>query len=184
MPSYHSSFHGGYQKACDLSLIAFENKGKPNLDGKLIKAKDKSIDIIDEAIAFFRANVLFKSFSIKTDGDKTLVYLEVFIAKILSSIENVYTDKKKSKELMYNLISECEWGPNVKNHFLNTILEIKQNEVAELSSYLKSIREETVNRMFYLLFEAPGCTLDIKYWMAYSRKSFLGYKMPQVKKFN
>ncbi len=40
------------------------------------------IDVVDEAIDFFRANVLFKSFEIKGGADRVLVYLTLFIQQV------------------------------------------------------------------------------------------------------
>mmetsp|Transcript_29085 Transcript_29085/g.30216 ORF Transcript_29085/g.30216 Transcript_29085/m.30216 type:complete len:186 (-) Transcript_29085:103-660(-) len=183
MPSYHSILGDNYyNKACDLTLIPFNTGKKPLLDYKLIKAKDSKVDILDEALTYFRANVLFKNFPIKSDGDKIIVYTSVFLSKCLSVVADVYSDPKKSKELLTNLITECEWSPSLKSHFLNSIITLNQNEVVTLQKYLKSVREETVSRLYYILFESPGSELDLKYWVGYSKKSFLGFEMPQYKK--
>jgi hypothetical protein len=39
-------------------------------------------DIIDEAINFFRANVMFKNFEMKGPADRTLCYLTLFIHQV------------------------------------------------------------------------------------------------------
>jgi len=36
-------------------------------------------DIVDEAITFFRANVFFRNFDIKSVADKLLIYLTFYI---------------------------------------------------------------------------------------------------------
>ena len=41
-------------------------------------------DIVDEAIAFFRANVLFKSFEPKGGADLLLIYLTLFCHKVIT----------------------------------------------------------------------------------------------------
>lgn len=41
------------------------------------------MDIVDEAIAFFRANVLFRNFEITGPADKLLVYLTLYISSCL-----------------------------------------------------------------------------------------------------
>ena len=40
-------------------------------------------DVVDEAIAMFRANVLFKNYKIGGAGDKVMVFLTAFIQKCL-----------------------------------------------------------------------------------------------------
>ena len=71
MPAYHSVYVNQYdQKVCDFPIVSIQTNKLPVLDYKLIKSLDKSVDIIDEAIVYFRVNVLFKNFSIKNDADK------------------------------------------------------------------------------------------------------------------
>ena len=48
---------------------------------------DDSDDIIDEALNFFRANILFKFYDIRGPGDRVIVYLTVFIQKCLETIQ-------------------------------------------------------------------------------------------------
>lgn len=50
----------------------------------------KDRDIIDEALEFFRVNVLFKSFDIKGPADVVLVYLLVCIGQCFKITENEY----------------------------------------------------------------------------------------------
>ena len=50
----------------------------PPLEDGEAKA-DEHQDIVDEAIAYFRANVLFKSFEVKGSADRVLAYLTLFI---------------------------------------------------------------------------------------------------------
>lgn len=40
------------------------------------------MDIVDEALFYFRANVLFRSFEVKNDADRILVYVTLFTAKV------------------------------------------------------------------------------------------------------
>ena len=132
MPSYHSLFNKKvYNTACEFPLIPFTQGKKPLLDYKLLKNDDKSIDIIDEVLLYFRANIFFKSYKIKSDADKIIVYLSVFLCKCLSVLSDCYEDPKKSKDLLKNLITECEWSASSKSHFLNTIITIKSNESSD-----------------------------------------------------
>lgn len=49
------------------------------------------IDIVDEAITFFRANVFFKNFDIKSPADKLLIYLTFYINVALKRLEGCRT---------------------------------------------------------------------------------------------
>lgn len=184
MPVYHSNFkNNNYKKACNLSLIPILSKKEPCMDFKLIKECSDQVDIIDESIFYFRANSFFSNFKLESDGDKVLVYISVFISKCLNSWNDHKSDLKKCKEIMNNLITECEWGFTLKNHFLNSFLTNTPEEAVELVKYLKTVREQTAFRLYYLLFESPGCELDLKYWFGFYRVKFLGFEMPQIKRY-
>lgn len=48
-------------------------------------------DIVDEAITFFRANVFFKNFHVKSSADKLLIYLTFYINIALKRLEGCRT---------------------------------------------------------------------------------------------
>lgn len=49
------------------------------------------VDIVDEAISFFRANVFFRNFDIKSSADKLLIYLTFYINVALKRLEGCRT---------------------------------------------------------------------------------------------
>lgn len=80
MPAYHSHFNEtDCRTIADLPLLPI----KTDIRGpapSLSSEEDK--DIIEEAIFFFRANVLFKNFEILGDADRLLVYLTFAIQEV------------------------------------------------------------------------------------------------------
>ena len=58
------------------------------------------MDIIDEALSFFRANVLFRKFDVKSPADKLLVYLTFYINIVLKRIENCRTEAEGTKSII------------------------------------------------------------------------------------
>ena len=99
MPSYHSVFNKleNLKKLCGIPVFDFKEKKTPTLDHTKLKVDLKQIelDIIDEAIIYFRANVLFKNFNIEGDADKLLVYITVFIQKCLEKANDPNQQKAK-----------------------------------------------------------------------------------------
>lgn len=183
MPSYHSVFNEkSYHTYCGVPIIEFKQNKIPDLDPSKLKLPlhELDLDIIDEALIYFRANVLFKNFPIKGDADKLIIYISVFISKCLDVANNI--DIEKAKSLMKALVDDCEWSPNYKSHFFNALVSIKTNEIAELQAYLKGIRREVVLRLMYILFDSDYKTLELKYWLAFGRRKFMGYDMPTIKK--
>ena len=61
---------------------------KTNVKGPAGKCKDSDEDIIDEAIKYYRANVLFAQFDIKGPADRTLMYLTFFLSLCIGRLAN------------------------------------------------------------------------------------------------
>ena len=148
---------------------------------KITDSPDGSFDIIDEAILYFRANVFFKNFAIEGDADKVLVYLTVFIQKILER-GNV-PDEKKSREIIKGLVEKCEYVKKSEN-FFNLLVTDDHNasSMTNLQNYLRELRAETVDRMINILFDNPITKMDRKFWMQLGKKKFMNYDMPVASK--
>ena len=59
---------------------------KTNIRGPAPRGTQGTEDIVDEAIKFFRANVLFASFDVKGGADRVLIFLTLFVCRNL--VEN------------------------------------------------------------------------------------------------
>ena len=180
MPSYHSVWNKKKpdQKYCGIPVFDFKKDKTPSLDySKLNVTPIESIelDIIDEAIIYFRANVLFKNFSIEGDADKLIVYITVFIQKCLERA-GLNTEPNTAKVNMKKLVESCEYIPNTEN-FFNVLVDKKDNEISNLQKYLKDIRKEVVNRLIYILYDDEKTSIDRKFWLALGKKKFMGYDM-------
>ena len=82
---YLSSFKDSKVKtACGLGLAPCNG----DTDGPAPKySSPEGKDIVDEALAFFRPNILLKNFEIEGPADITLLYLILFINHCLQKIE-------------------------------------------------------------------------------------------------
>eukprot|EP01084_Bolivina_argentea_P228674 386169_1 len=54
----------------------------------LTPAQQNAPDIIDEAIEFFKANVMFRNYDVQGPADRVLLYLTLYIHLCLSKIPN------------------------------------------------------------------------------------------------
>lgn len=57
-------------------------------------------DIVDEAITFFRANVFFRNFDVKSPADKLLIYLTFYINVALKRLEGCRTLAEGTKAII------------------------------------------------------------------------------------
>jgi hypothetical protein len=71
----------------------------------------QKMDIIDEAIAYFRVNVLFKNFELRGPADKVLVYLMVLLSHMFKVLENVYPFANSARKTKLRLRSWGKWFP-------------------------------------------------------------------------
>lgn len=99
MTALHSQYNTGLEKVACGICIAPLRTNVPGPAPKLI-AQDVD-DIVDEALKYFRPNLLFKNYSVqgqilnnilfkikKGPADVTLIYLTVFITHCLKSLSN------------------------------------------------------------------------------------------------
>ena len=181
MPAYHSKYNKiESDKYCGIPILNYRKKSSAILDPKKItNAEEGSFDIIDEAIIYFRVNVFFKNFTIDGDADKLIVYLTVFIQKILEKANN--PDENKAKANVRALVDDCEYVRKVEN-FFNVLVNDNPSQMESLKKYLKELRAETVDRMINILFENPETKMDSRFWIALGKKKFMGYDMPCTSK--
>ncbi|KAG6413019.1 hypothetical protein SASPL_125716 [Salvia splendens] len=95
---YHSSFVDveDISKACGCPLLPL----KSHIKGPAPVSEQDSTDIVDEAITFFRANVFFRNFDIKSPADKLLIYLTFYINLALKRLEGCRTLAEGTKAII------------------------------------------------------------------------------------
>ena len=102
MPVYHSKHNDKQCKtACKASVLPLKAGSVKGPASEFIAQSDKDVDIVDEAINYFRANILFSQFEVEGGADLTLVYLTAWIADCLRKLQ-----KEKSKVCL-RFCAEC-----------------------------------------------------------------------------
>jgi actin related protein 2/3 complex, subunit 3 len=70
--------------ACGIGICPL----KSSLNGPAPKCDNAKEDVVDEAIKFYRVNILMKNFNIEGPADRTLIYLTVYLNHLLGLLEN------------------------------------------------------------------------------------------------
>ena len=119
--TYHSNFNeeGKYPTACGLAILPIKTKTQGNNEsvffnlhlGPATKSDTEAEDVIDEAIAQFRANVFFKNYEVRGPADKVIIYLTVYIQKCLEVIAKNPVEAEAKKSLMA-LMAEAVPSPS------------------------------------------------------------------------
>ncbi|XP_037441105.1 actin-related protein 2/3 complex subunit 3-like [Triticum dicoccoides] len=167
---YHSSFidDDGITKACGCPLLPL----KTHIKGPAPASDSDKADIVDEAITFFRANVFFKNFHVKSPADKLLIYLTSYINIALKRLETCRTLAVGTKAII-NLGLEKVPVPGEPGFPFPGLFTLPQSgEEAELlRNYLKQIREETSGRLLNCAYRSNGT--PNKWWLAFAKRKFM-----------
>eukprot|EP01092_Planopodium_desertum_P003193 TRINITY_DN1553_c0_g1_i2.p1 TRINITY_DN1553_c0_g1~~TRINITY_DN1553_c0_g1_i2.p1 ORF type:complete len:159 (-),score=33.21 TRINITY_DN1553_c0_g1_i2:521-997(-) len=134
-------------------------------------------DIIDEAIGFFKANVLFRNFELKGPADRVLVYLTLYISNCLTRIAKEKTKDASAKGL-YALAIESFSIPGDKAFVLGGFFEDPQNrgESDTVRQYFTQLRHELGQRLLAKVFnDASG--EPSKWWMCFQKRKFLNLEL-------
>lgn len=121
-------------------------------------------DIIDEALRYFKANVLFRNFELNGAADKTLAYLTLFISEALQKIGNC--DLESAKKEMYSLSIADFWVPGHESWPLAgfTAKPASRAEQDQVRAWMAQMRQECGVRLCELVFARDPKKAD-KWWM-------------------
>ena len=59
-------------------------------------------DILDEALYYFKANVFFRTYEVKSEADRLLIYLTLYITECLKKLQKC-SNKSQAQNEMYSL---------------------------------------------------------------------------------
>lgn len=173
---YHSSFVDlrDVEVVCGCPLLPL--KHAKNRSAAAAKP-ETAADIVDEAIALFRANVLFRRFDVRGPADKLLVYLTLYINMALRRIEACGSEAEGIKALI-NLGLERFPIPGEPGFPLGGLLDAPQTkmEAEALRNYLKQAREETSGRLLENVYTVEGKAN--KWWLAFGKRKFMNIALP------
>jgi len=150
---------------------------KPASKGAVPVMKEKEFpfgeypDLVDEALQYFRANVLFKSFTIDGPADRVIVYLTLFTGLCLRTIAKCKSADEADKA-MQSLKGSKFALPGEPGWPLGTMFpKPEKDEESEFRRYLKQLRETVIARLPAYVFFEDGT--PNKFWMAFAKKSFM-----------
>jgi len=168
--SYHSSF---VKTEAELAL------GVPLLP---ISKDGSEIDIVEEALSFFRATIMFKNFKPLGPADKIIVYLTVFIQKCLNEIERKKprADKDQAEKIIEDLVKEQVPFSNDNDFFMRKLGLLGQpkngSEEEKFRKYAAQLKEACGKRLLLKLWHPEHGDMDQKYWLGFGKRPFLGQK--------
>ncbi|KAI0985186.1 hypothetical protein GJ496_000080 [Pomphorhynchus laevis] len=168
----HSTFVQNYPKVGNIALLPI----KSHFNGPAPKITDNSqIDIIDEALTFFKAMIFFRSYDIQSNADRTLIYLVLYISECLRQLQKCPNKNKSSKEMFAFGLKRFPL-PGDLNFTMNAIFTAPQTkeECDLLTQYIQQLQQETSYRLCDKVFEDSEDDKPSKWWICFAKRKFMG----------
>lgn len=175
MPSYHSKYEEiKFEETCSCAICPLKTELKGPAE-KIQKGSDYE-DIIDETLQYFRANVLFRNFDVRSSADRTLIYLTLFAHQCLVKAEKIEEKSTALKDLRA-LATKQFVTPGDSGWPLGTLFPVAKDKAEgdTFKTYFKQAREELSIRICDLLFNADGS--KNKWWQSFSKRKFMGKEL-------
>ncbi|XP_003222794.1 actin-related protein 2/3 complex subunit 3 [Anolis carolinensis] len=169
MPAYHSTLMDSDTKLIgNMALLPIKSQFKGPAP-----RETKDMDIIDEAICYFKANVFFKNYEIKNEADRTLIYVTLYISECLKKLQKCNAKGQGEKE-MYTLGITNFPIPGEPGFPLNALYARPVNKQEEeiMRAYLQQLRQETGLRLCEKVFD-PQSDKPSKWWTCFVKRQFM-----------
>ncbi|KAJ4462264.1 putative arp2 3 complex 21 kda subunit [Paratrimastix pyriformis] len=156
MPPFHSIFNQNekeppkYPMACGMPILPL--RASAQRGPAPVNAIEQ--DIVDEAINYYRANVLFRNFDLKGAADKVLIYLTLFITQAL---QRARPTKQECANTWSSLAIESFVLPGDGSFALAGYITApaQQRELDTIRLYLQQLRAEVCVRLLEKIYPAP-----------------------------
>lgn len=186
MPTYHSQFDDtkiqGFKVLGNIPVLPIKNTDRKTLRkaGSVTSygQQDSDIDIVDEALDLFKANVFFNSYEIKLKADRVLVYSFLYIILCLKKLARC-SSKAQAHTDMYTLALSRFALPGDADFPLNAFIKSPKSaaEKEELKKYMTLLRQEIGSRLVERVFDPAANDGEVdkpsKWWICFSRRKFL-----------
>ncbi|EKX39159.1 hypothetical protein GUITHDRAFT_154523 [Guillardia theta CCMP2712] len=140
---------------------------------------EDAMDIVDEAITYYRANVFFRNYEIQGGADRILVYLTLYISSCLARIERCESQKDAEKVLQAYAWESFPLPGQSGFPFNGFFTKANTNDEAEMfKAYFKQLREETGKRLTEVVFAHGG--RPNKFWVCFSKRKFMNLSLDRA----
>jgi len=172
MPAYHSKVTEVQKSFGNTAFLTFKTKFRgPVISVVSTDLAEGELDIVEEALSYFKANVFFKTYEIQGDADRVLIYLTLYISECLKKVLRC-TTKDQALQEMYSLAIGRFDIPGDPGFPLNSVYQRPaSNEDADLlRQYILQLRQECGQRLVERVFEGGKPS---KWWLCFAKRKFM-----------
>lgn len=160
------------REVCGCYVLPLKNAKAKGPAGVL---SGEGMDIVDEALYFFRANVLYRNYAVEGGGDRVLLYLTMFITKLLTRLSTC-TARPEAEKAAREIAMETFLLPGDPGFVLGGHLSAPKDSTERelIRQYFSQLRQEVADRLVAKCFPegAPN-----KWWLSFSKRKFLNQTM-------
>lgn len=168
---YHSEFNEAQaRQLCSMALLPIKTK----VTGPAAQCPPDQRDIIDEALDFFKANVLFRNFEIQGPADRLLIYLTWYTKEALGRLNNC--SRGDAEKQLYQLAIENFSIPGDSQFPFGGFFSnpTGRAEADQTRKYFTQLRHELGSRLIERVY-AESDAAPSKWWMCWVKRKFLGH---------
>lgn len=112
MPSYHSKLISE-KSVGNIALLPFRTKFRGPIQSYSVanggtEGTESALDIVDEALFYFKPNVFFKTYEIQSNSDRVLIYLTLYIIECLKRLQRLNSKEGAFQEMHALAISRFD----------------------------------------------------------------------------
>jgi len=169
--SFHSQFTDASQRVGNLAIVPIRSKvrGPAPLD------PSATFDIIDEALDLFKPLIFFRQFEFKSDADRVMVYLILYILECLRKLQRCNTKAQGSKELTSMSLARFDLpgDPGFPRELSNLYTKPASTaDATTMRNYLVQLRTELGTRLLDRVY-ATDKDQPSKWWLCFAKRKFL-----------
>jgi len=156
-----------WETACGVPLLTISTTTTSKPDD------NDDVDFIDEILNGFRANVLYRSFDVRSPSDRLLVYLTFFASEALRKYAEKCPDKRAAIKAAKELGSTFACPGDADFEF-GALLPAPESieEKEKFRAFARRCREEIATRLVDRCYDDVTGAPD-KFWMAFAKRKFL-----------
>jgi actin related protein 2/3 complex subunit 3 len=131
-------------------------------------------DVIEEAIEFFRANILFRSYEPQGAGDLLVCYLTIYFSEILRFLHKSAKTVADARKSITQISHAQNFGvPGESTFCLSGFFAAPASRTeGELArNYLLQLRQEAALRFVEAVYNPDGT--QNKWWFQFNRRKFM-----------
>ena len=136
---------------------------------------DDDKDIIDEAIFYFKPLIFYKNYEIKSEADRVLIYLVLYIIECLKRLQKCTSKTIGIKELTAMGIERFDipGDPSFPRELGSMYAKPRTSEETDtMRQYIQQLRQEMGVRLIDKVFPNESQPPS-KWWLCFSRRKFL-----------